>query len=438
MIQNINRNGSTVSADLHGFMYSAVYGYSGVLDIGSKMEASVVSNNEIKITDGLLCNHGRFMRIVGSESITIKNGTSGIKRTDLIVAHFETDGVNETHDIRVITGESGGATPSYAADDIYDDGTACDLPLYTVKLNGLNIESVEKMFVIIYSIGTLRSNISNPNMLINSDFRHPVNQRGASSYTGNSIYTIDRWMISNNETLTVEDGYVRFKHDKAQSYLLLQQKVEMDKTSVPDVMTLSFKARSSQKSKMEIYDTKRYYEIGTEWSVISITFTKDEIGPSLFDDHFRVYIGVKDYTNPSVDNLPSGAYVDIEWAKLEAGSIATKFVPRLYVEELLLCQRFSRVLEEIRLYRQTYSSGKLYFRYELSLPMRSTPTVNLLSGSIKLYRASDWGTIKDVGDISNIDTERTNKYIDFIVPNSSDIESVININGKILINAEIY
>lgn len=205
MIQNINKNGSTVSADLHGFMYSAVYGYSGVLDIGSKMEASVVSNNEIKITDGLLCNHGRFMRIVGSESVAIKNGTSGIKRTDLIVAHFETDGMNETHDIRVITGESGGATPSYAADNIYDAGTACDLPLYAVKLNGLNIESVDKMFGIICSIDTLRSNISDS--LNELDTRIRVvrlcsNASVSEWHQGNMMQSIDVTTVLNNARLS--------------------------------------------------------------------------------------------------------------------------------------------------------------------------------------------------------------------------------------------
>ena len=46
------------------------------------------------------------------------------------------------------------------------------------------------------------------NLLDNSDFRNPVNQRGASSYTGN-VYTIDRWALwwdgTTNGKLTIND-----------------------------------------------------------------------------------------------------------------------------------------------------------------------------------------------------------------------------------------
>lgn len=35
------------------------------------------------------------------------------------------------------------------------------------------------------------------NLLDNSDFRNPVNQRGKTSYTGASVYSIDRWKIGN-------------------------------------------------------------------------------------------------------------------------------------------------------------------------------------------------------------------------------------------------
>lgn len=149
MIENINLNGATVSAELHGYMYKGVYGYNGVLDSGSKLSAEIVSNNEIKIKDGLLCNAGRFMRIVGSESVAIANGTSGVSRTDLIVAHFETNGITEKHDIRVIQGTADGAVPTYANDDIYNGGSVHELPLYEVHLNGLTVESLVQKFSII-------------------------------------------------------------------------------------------------------------------------------------------------------------------------------------------------------------------------------------------------------------------------------------------------
>ena len=343
MIENINLNGATVSAELHGYMYTGIYGYHGVFDYGSNLSAEIVSNNEIKIKDGLLCNYGRFMRITGSESVSIANGKTGVKRTDLIVAHFESDGIKEKHDIRVIQGANGGNVPAFTESDIYDGGTVSELPLYKVNIDGLTITSVQPYFTKLISFDDLRNNISNPNLLINSNFGNPVNQRGQTSYTGNSIYTIDRWVISNNETLSLKDGYVRVSLNTAQPYLLLQQKVDIPKNSLPGSMTLSFMIRASKKSKMQLYDTNKYFEVGTDWTYISITFSQADIQSSsnaLQDDHFRLYIGIKDYDAPNTNNLPSGTYFDISEAKLEAGFVATKFVARPYAEELMMCQRY--------------------------------------------------------------------------------------------------
>lgn len=144
MIKNINITDAEVSAELHGYMYLALYDFYGILHAGSRMTAEIVSNNEIKINDGILCNYGRFMRVLGSETLHIENGSSGIKRTDLIVARFTTTGTKETHTLTVIKGPAGGAEPSYNQADIYSGTGKRDLVLYAVHLNGLNIESVER------------------------------------------------------------------------------------------------------------------------------------------------------------------------------------------------------------------------------------------------------------------------------------------------------
>lgn len=160
MIKNININDAEVSAELHGYMYLALYDYQGILHVGSRMTADIVSNNEIKINDGILCNYGRFMRIVGSETVRIENGTSGMKRTDLIVARFSTNGTKETHGLAVIKGPAGGAEPSYNQTDIYSGTGTRDLVLYAVHLNGLNIESVERKCQEYMSIRELTETVS--------------------------------------------------------------------------------------------------------------------------------------------------------------------------------------------------------------------------------------------------------------------------------------
>lgn len=160
MIKNINITDAEVSAELHGYMYLALYDYQGILHAGSRMTAEIVSNNEIKINDGILCNYGRFMRIVGSETVRIENGSSGVKRTDLIVARFTTTGTKETHTLTVIKGPAGGAEPSYNQTDIYSGTGTRDLVLYAVHLNGLNITSVERKCQEYMSIRELMETVS--------------------------------------------------------------------------------------------------------------------------------------------------------------------------------------------------------------------------------------------------------------------------------------
>lgn len=64
---------------------------------------------------------------------------------------------------------------------------------------------------------------SNPrNLLDNSDFRNPVNQRGQTSYTTNG-YTIDRWQIYNGG-LYIGNGYIAVK----EAFQLLE--LDMTKT----------------------------------------------------------------------------------------------------------------------------------------------------------------------------------------------------------------
>lgn len=169
MIKNINITDAEVSAELHGYMYLALYDFQGILHAGNRMTAEIVSNNEIKINDGILCNYGRFMRIVGSETVRIENGTSGVKRTDLIVARFNTNGTKETHGLTVIKGSAGGAEPSYNQTDIYSGTGTRDLVLYAVHLNGLNIESVERKCQEYMSMRELIETVSNQQTAITTN-----------------------------------------------------------------------------------------------------------------------------------------------------------------------------------------------------------------------------------------------------------------------------
>lgn len=50
---------------------------------------------------------------------------------------------------------------------------------------------------------------TNPNLLDNWYFGRPVNQRGQTEYAGNATYSIDRWWLQYDTTLSVVDGGIK-------------------------------------------------------------------------------------------------------------------------------------------------------------------------------------------------------------------------------------
>lgn len=211
----------------------------------------------------------------------------------------------------------------------------------------LSQDGVKYLWSKIKSTFTLKSDfdagVVNENMLINSNFAWPVNQRRQTMYPASvqTEYTIDRWQLAyTNMQVSVMDTYIRLKTTAQSDMLLIRQYVEMSTDAIPEVMTLSFRAKASANSKFDLYETGRHFVIGTAWKTYSITFKKSELGNSLGPNFFIVYLGIKPNTDGGETKLPSGRVLDIAWAKLEAGAKATTYVPPNYEEELQKCRRY--------------------------------------------------------------------------------------------------
>lgn len=146
---------------------------SYVLRTGSRLKAEVSSNNEIKVRDGVIMHQGCAASIKKNtyDSLTIANGSQGMKRVDLIVARYSRDQntKEESLVLKVIQGtpkESGPAVPGYTTGDIQAGDLIADMPLYQVTLNGLNITEVKQLFATQDSIAELSSNLVNINSKI--------------------------------------------------------------------------------------------------------------------------------------------------------------------------------------------------------------------------------------------------------------------------------
>ena len=143
---------------------------SYVLKTGMQMEAEVSSNNEIKIRDGVLMHQGCAASIKKNtyDSLTIINGSQGMKRIDLIVARYEKNRDDETErlGLKVIQGtpaESNPAAPEYTEGSIQAGDYIADMPMYQVIINGLNITEVKRLFEVEPDIDTLKKELAELN-----------------------------------------------------------------------------------------------------------------------------------------------------------------------------------------------------------------------------------------------------------------------------------
>lgn len=128
---------------------------SVVLDIGEKLAAVVVDNNTVRISDGDLLLQGRHARIDAGtvEDMTIGTGTIEMNRNDLIVARYTLDVATGFENIELIVLEGAESTgsasdPAYNTGDIRTGSAIVDFPLYRVRIEGINIVGLVRLFEI--------------------------------------------------------------------------------------------------------------------------------------------------------------------------------------------------------------------------------------------------------------------------------------------------
>lgn len=155
---------------------------SYVLPTGMMMEAEISSNNEIKIRDGVLMHQGCAGSIKKNtyDSVTITNGSQGMKRIDLIVVRYKKNEDTETEELKwvVLQGipsEDAPETPDYTQGDIQAGDYVADMPMYEVTIDGLNITQIKKVFETTESLTELNGNMTelNDKAYLNPNFGKP-------------------------------------------------------------------------------------------------------------------------------------------------------------------------------------------------------------------------------------------------------------------------
>ena len=218
------------------------------------------------------------------------------------------------------------------------------------------------------------------NLLDNSDFTNPVNQRGATSYTG-QVYGIDRWYgrtIAQTVNVRSTDLTVTAT---GTAYVGIKQKVENIAKLAGKTVTFAVKLYASVDADIRFSDASE--------GILAYTWC-----PAL-----TTTTAVLTYTVPSdatADNViptimlrtvATGDYMRIEWAALYEGSYTADtlpdYQPKGYAAELAECQRYYQIIpEQTSCAFSAYAQSEKYFASSINFPqMRITPTVSLKTDS---------------------------------------------------------
>lgn len=243
----------------------------------------------------------------------------------------------------------------------------------------------------------LGTKFNNPNLLINPDFK--INQREKSTY--NSQYSVDRWKIYNAlynvstrnlSNPNSSDGNLvqTFENPLNGTYT-----ITVYCSSVTGVANFTFGGKNVIVDK-EVGDLKKGNNI--------VTIKATNLN----------FIGVL---------VKSGASVNIDYIKLEQGTVATPFVAPNPAEELIKCQRYYvKTVGELRAYTNAGTS----FGVTVNLPtkMRTKPTINI--NNIYSY------------NVSSLDTEIKNDNSAIFVYGTAKNQDSAVVYCIVTCDAEIY
>lgn len=197
---------------------------------------------------------------------------------------------------------------------------------------------------------------SNPNLLLNSNFR--VDQRGRGTYTNNTTkptYTLDRWMSINTEVVYNVDGTATITSlATTDTSAWFKQILEH---AINDTCTLSCNITAVTGSAY-LYNHANGKKIVKGLNTVTLSYLKEA----------------------SIE-LKQGASITIEWIKLEKGSKATAYVAPNYANELQRCMMYYNVVTTSL---NGYFTTQMYVGCETLLNMRTKPTVKGV-GSIWVY-----------------------------------------------------
>ena len=243
------------------------------------------------------------------------------------------------------------------------------------------------------------------NLLDNSDFANPVNQRGKTSYS-NGEYAIDRWKLQPDTNLFIMDGFIRITGSWDAQQILGNKLIGTytyaicAKVNVAGEYTQTIELYENGSSIKAIFCT-----VVGEWKIYTCTAT---------------FTGTNGTANPMViinnrAGSVSDASIDVKWASLYEGSYTADtlpaYQPKGYAAELAECQRYyyqsndNKYGQDGMIIRRAISiegntSSFCLESVDLPVTMRITPTITIYDDDGNANAAKEWYTNDKVSNTS--------------------------------------
>lgn len=141
-----------ISSEDKAIIHQAKFSKSDVVfNWGDAFKCSMSSSNRATIGTGCASIQGLDWHITSAESVTISNGSQGMKRNDIICAHYHRDSKtgNENVKLTVLKGTPNATTaadPTIPSGKILSGAVDAYMPLWRIPLDGITVGTPVRMF----------------------------------------------------------------------------------------------------------------------------------------------------------------------------------------------------------------------------------------------------------------------------------------------------
>lgn len=141
-----------ISSEDKAIIHQAKFGKSDmVFDWGDVLKCTMGSANKATIGTGCASIQGLDWHITSAESVTISNGSQGMKRNDIICAHYNRNPKtgNELVELVVLKGSpnaTAAADPTIPSGKILSGAVDAYMPLWRIPLDGITVGTPVRLF----------------------------------------------------------------------------------------------------------------------------------------------------------------------------------------------------------------------------------------------------------------------------------------------------